>query len=100
VTDPAKRLKILFLCTGNACRSQMAEGWARHLRGDRLEPYSAGIEPPAKGSRFYLPLACQAGRECAFRSASYLAATSLRWATTSGWASATFRLSPISARRS
>ena len=37
-------LKILFLCTGNACRSQMAEGWARHLKGDVLEPYSAGIE--------------------------------------------------------
>lgn len=39
------KLKILFLCTGNSCRSQMAEGWARHLRGDVLEPYSAGIEP-------------------------------------------------------
>jgi arsenate reductase len=37
--------KILFLCTGNACRSQMAEGWARHLRGAVLEAYSAGIEP-------------------------------------------------------
>ncbi len=37
-------LKILFLCTGNACRSQMAEGWARRLKGDVLEPYSAGIE--------------------------------------------------------
>jgi len=36
-------LKILFLCTGNSCRSQMAEGWARHLKGDVLEPYSAGI---------------------------------------------------------
>jgi len=37
-------LKILFLCTGNSCRSQMAEGWARHLKGDVLEPFSAGIE--------------------------------------------------------
>ena len=38
------KTKILFLCTGNSCRSQMAEGWARHLKGDLLEPYSAGIE--------------------------------------------------------
>jgi arsenate reductase len=38
------RLKILFLCTGNSCRSQMAEGWARKLKGDVIEAYSAGIE--------------------------------------------------------
>jgi len=37
--------KILFLCTGNSCRSQMAEGWARRLKLDEIEPYSAGIEP-------------------------------------------------------
>ena len=36
--------KVLFLCTGNSCRSQMAEGWARHLLGNQVEPYSAGIE--------------------------------------------------------
>jgi arsenate reductase len=38
------RLKILFLCTGNSCRSQMAEGWAKKLKSDVIEPYSAGIE--------------------------------------------------------
>ena len=37
-------MKILFLCTGNSCRSQIAEGWARHFKGDVFEAYSAGIE--------------------------------------------------------
>ena len=40
----AKKKKVLFLCTGNSCRSQMAEGWARALRGAEIEAYSAGIE--------------------------------------------------------
>jgi len=39
-----KKLKVLFLCTGNSCRSQMAEGWARQLKGDALDAYSAGLE--------------------------------------------------------
>lgn len=38
------KAKVLFLCTGNSCRSQMAEGWARALLTDTVEPYSAGIE--------------------------------------------------------
>ena len=38
------KTRILFLCTGNSCRSQMAEGWARHLRSHDLEAHSAGIE--------------------------------------------------------
>ena len=39
-----KKLNVLFLCTGNSCRSQMAEGWARQLKGDVLNAWSAGIE--------------------------------------------------------
>lgn len=39
-----RKIKVLFLCTGNSCRSQMAEGWARALKGDVLDAYSAGIE--------------------------------------------------------
>src|SRR5262245_34524438 len=38
-------LRVLFLCTGNACRSQIAEAWARHLKADVVEPYSAGAQP-------------------------------------------------------
>jgi arsenate reductase (thioredoxin) len=37
--------KILFLCTGNSCRSQMAEGWTKALKADQLEAYSSGIQP-------------------------------------------------------
>lgn len=39
-----EKLKVLFLCTGNSCRSQMAEGWVRALKGNALDAYSAGIE--------------------------------------------------------
>ena len=38
-------LRVLFLCTGNSCRSQMAEGWARHLKAGSIEAYSAGVAP-------------------------------------------------------
>lgn len=44
MTEPT-RPRVLFLCTGNSCRSQMAEGWARHLLGDRVDACSAGTEP-------------------------------------------------------
>lgn len=44
-------MNILFLCTGNACRSQMAEGWARHFAGDRHTIQSAGIEAHGRNPR-------------------------------------------------
>jgi arsenate reductase len=40
----SKKINLLYLCTGNSCRSQMAEGWTRALKGDAIEAYSAGIE--------------------------------------------------------
>lgn len=44
-------MNILFLCTGNSCRSQMAEGWAHHLGGDAFTVQSAGIERHGKNPR-------------------------------------------------
>jgi len=40
-----KEKRILFLCTGNSCRSQMAEGFLEHLAGEKFEVFSAGINP-------------------------------------------------------
>jgi arsenate reductase len=55
---PSSKAKVLFLCTGNSARSQMAEGYLRHVAGDHFEPLSAGIEP--KGLN---PLAVEAMEE-------------------------------------
>lgn len=45
------KLKVMFLCTGNSCRSQMAEGWARSLKGNVIEAYSAGMDPHGMNAR-------------------------------------------------
>jgi predicted protein tyrosine phosphatase len=44
-TRVTPKLRVLFLCTGNSCRSQMAEAWARHLKGEVIDASSAGTRP-------------------------------------------------------
>ena len=44
-------MNMLFLCTGNACRSQMAEGWARQLAAEGVTVQSAGIEAHGRNPR-------------------------------------------------
>ena len=45
------KMRLLFLCTGNSCRSQMAEGWTKHLKGDIIDAFSAGIVPQGLDTR-------------------------------------------------
>ncbi len=51
MNSTAGKPKVLFLCTGNSCRSQMAEGWARTLRSQDLEAWSAGVETHGMNAR-------------------------------------------------
>lgn len=45
MASTSPKIRVLFLCTGNSCRSQMAEGWARKLKPAELDAYSAGTNP-------------------------------------------------------
>ena len=68
---------ILFLCTGNSCRSQMAEGWARHLGGEAVAVESAGIEAHGKNPRAIAVMA-EAGVDIAAQESTVVDAVMLR----------------------
>ena len=63
--------KILFLCTGNSCRSQMAEGWARQMYGDNVQVYSAGTAPHGVDPRAVMVMA-QAGVDISKHTSNHL----------------------------
>lgn len=62
--------KILFLCTGNSCRSQMAEGWGKFFHGNEFDFYSAGIEKHGMN-----PIAVQVMKECGIDISSHYSKT-------------------------
>ena len=57
---PAKR-RVLFLCTGNSARSQMAEAWLRYLAGDYFEAHSAGTVPRGSVHSLAIQVMAEAG---------------------------------------
>jgi arsenate reductase len=59
--ESGKKLNILFLCTGNACRSQMAEGWANKLKSDCIAAFSAGVRPAGKVNERAIKIMAEAG---------------------------------------
>ncbi|MCP4046991.1 MAG: arsenate reductase (thioredoxin) [Gammaproteobacteria bacterium] len=72
-------VRVLFLCTGNSCRSQMAEGWTRRLGGDQANVQSAGIQAHGKN-----PLAIavmeEAGIDISAQESTIVDNTMLEWA--------------------
>jgi len=70
---------ILFLCTGNSCRSQMAEGWATFLGGGRVHAKSAGIEAHGKNPRAILVME-EAGVDIAQQESTRVTEEMLQWA--------------------
>ncbi len=63
----SRKLNVIFICRGNSCRSQMAEGWARHLHADKLNPFSAGIEPKPHVDPLAVQVMKEAGVDIAYQ---------------------------------
>jgi arsenate reductase len=74
-----RKLHLLFLCTGNSCRSQMAEGWGRHYAGDFLEVQSAGIEAHGKNPRA-IAVMQEEGIDISAQESTKLTPAMLEWA--------------------
>ena len=72
-------MHILFLCTGNSCRSQMAEGWARHFAGKDVQIQSAGIEAHGKNPRAIAVMA-ESGIDISQQDSTKLTDSMLAWA--------------------
>ncbi|MBI3560173.1 MAG: arsenate reductase ArsC [Gammaproteobacteria bacterium] len=75
----SRKRRVLFLCTGNSCRSQMAEGWAKHLGGLHIEARSAGIEAHGKNPRA-IEVMREAGVDIAAQESKVLPPEWLSWA--------------------
>jgi len=71
MTENKEKTKVLFICTGNACRSQIAEGWARHLKSASIEAYSAGVRPIGVSSRAIESMA-EAGVDISWHKSQHL----------------------------
>lgn len=72
-------VRVLFLCTGNSCRSQMAEGWGHTLGGDLLDVRSAGIEAHGKNARA-IAVMREAGVDISAQESTKLTQDLLEWA--------------------
>jgi len=72
-------MHVLFLCTGNSCRSQMAEGWARHYAPAQIQVQSAGIEAHGKNPRAIAVMA-EAGVDISSQESTRLVSSMLAWA--------------------
>lgn len=72
-------MHLLFLCTGNSCRSQMAEGWARFLSNGQVDAQSAGIEVHGKNPRA-IAVMQEAGVDISQQESTKLTDEMLNWA--------------------